>query len=240
MKTTQILLTNISKASVANVTLLLICFFSTAQINHFQVVDVSISARDIPFEPKSNLKRVLAQMDLRNVQQEINLYSCVIGEAGITKVNTATLPSPNGVSKVERDRQISSFIKKAMSDFQYLGQPADHGRTEIYRTLCVIQEYFSKNASRNTCTIESDFVESGFIIDFYHSYKGNPSAILADYDKLIELFKADAPMPDFTNVEVILVNTNGDSEIALWSTRFYKKALLEAMNAKSVMVKAAH
>ena len=234
---------NLSKVSISKVGTTIfaisLCVASHAQqvVNAAYMNDISGSARTELFEPKKTFKKVINMLDLTDSKDGVNLYTSVIGEPSIVKVNVATLPETEGSSILERNRNISLFLQKGMADFDELAQPTDDQRTEIFRSLISITDHFQPGADRTLLIIESDFVESGYVAEFF-DYANTPSALIDDFNKIIAAFKADnGALPDLSGAEVILVVTRGDDELAVFSARWWKRAMLH-FGAKEVTVRA--
>ncbi|GEM_PF-6008067 len=153
------------------------------------------------------------------------------------RVNVATLPQAEG-SVLDRRRDLSSFLTKGLADFEELAQPTDDQRTEIFRSLCALESQLASGSERTLIILESDFVESGYVAEFLN-YANKPPALMDDFEKIIDAFEADnGKLPNFSGAEFILVVTQGDIELAVWSARWWKKALLH-FGAKEVVIKAA-
>ncbi|MEO9804804.1 MAG: hypothetical protein ABJF04_16230 [Reichenbachiella sp.] len=238
MKKNNFLGINAGKAS-ATLCLLVTTTFTQAQMNVAYPRDVSVSASTQAFDAKQTFKKVIGMLDLKHAKAGVSLYTTVIGTPGIPKVNVATLPKAEGSSVLEQNRNLSRFLQKGLADFEELDQPATHKRTEIFRSLVVLTDHFEPGANRTLLIIESDFISSGYVAEFF-KYSNNPSGLMDDFEKIIEEFKKDngGILPDLTGYEVVLVSSAGDNELALWSTRWWKRAMLH-FGAKEVKVKAA-
>ena len=218
----------------------LLCVASYAQqITVAYMPDISTNSRTEAFEPKETFKKIVGLLDLKDSNAGVSLYTSVIGEPSIARVNVATLPQADGGSVLDRRRNLSRFLQKGLVDFQELAQPVDDSRTEIFRTLVSITDQFQPGVDRTLLIIESDFVENGYVTSF-GKYANNPSGLMDDFDKIIAAFKGDNgdSLPDLTGAEVILVVTQNSSELSVWSVKFFKKAMLETFGAKEVKIKA--
>lgn len=207
-------------------------------INAAKIRDVSISATSTqPFEPKDTFKKVINLLDLKDSRAGVNLYTTLIGAPGVPRVNLATLPEVEGTfpSKLERNNDLGKFFKKGLHDFEYLDQEATHKQTQIYRSLVAVTSQFNPDADRTLIIIESDFVSSGPLTEFT-DYARNPSSLMDDFDQIMSRFRTDSELPDLKGAEVILL-TPGDNELALWSSRWWRKAFY-AFGASKVSIQA--
>lgn len=233
---------NISKSEIHKVSLsllqILICSsLAFAQhINYGRLNDISVSATSTEtYVPKEAFKKAIGTLDLKDSKAGVTLCTSLIGAPGIPKVNVATLPEATSSSVLERNRNLASFFKKSLENFELLDQPATHQHTEIFRSLVALTNEFSPGASQTILVIESDFISSGYVAEFF-DYKDDPPSLMDDFDKIMAAFKADSELPDLTGAEVILV-TPGDSELAIWSVRWWRKAFY-AFGASQVSIKA--
>ncbi|MEM9299151.1 MAG: hypothetical protein AAGA64_12285 [Bacteroidota bacterium] len=225
------------KVSIALLQVLICSSVAFAQhINVGKMRDISVSATSTePYNSKEAFKKVIGMLDLKDSEASVTLCTSLIGAPGIPKVNVATLPEPESSSVLERNKALASFFKKGLADFEYLDQPATHRNTEIFRSVKALTDQFKPGASRTILIIESDFVSSGYVAEFFN-YQDSPSSLMDDFDKIISAFKKDSELPDLKGAEVILI-TPGDSELAVWSVRWWSKAFY-LFGASKVSVRA--
>ena len=229
------------KAGTTLCALFIVTLIHAQKINIGLNNDISNSAVEVKFNPKEMLGKALSFVDLTDERIGINLYSSVTGEAGIPVVNKATLPEVEGLfpSTSERKQALGKFLRKGLSDFEELADTTDR-RTEIFRSIVAITDAFDEGASRNILMVRSDFVSSGMVVDFY-KYHRNPSQLMDDevFDEIMEAFKRDnsGELPNLSGFEVVLVTSAGGQELALWGTRFWRRAMFH-FGAAEVSVRA--
>lgn len=226
------------KASIVIIQMLICSSVAFAQhINVGKMRDISVSATSTEvYDAKEAFKKVIGMLDLKDSKASVTLCTSLIGAPGIPKVNIARLPKPESSSILDRNKALGAFFKKGLADFEYLDQPATHRNTEIFRSVKALTNQFTPGASRTILIIESDFISSGHVAEFF-DYQDDPSSLMNDFDKIIAAFKADSDLPDLTGAEVILV-TPGDTEIAYWSVKWWQKAFY-LFGASQVSVRAA-
>lgn len=234
---------NISKSGAykVSITLLQVLICSSVafaqHINLGKMRDISVSATSTePYDAKAAFKKVIGMLNLKDSKASVTMCTSLIGAPGIPKVNVAALPEIESSSVLERNRALAGFFKKGLADFEYLDQPATHRHTEIFRSLVALTNEFTPGASRTIILIESDFISSGHVAEFF-DYKDSPSSLMDDFDKIIAAFKADSELPDLTGADVILI-TPGDSELSIWATRWWRKAFY-LFGASKVSIRAA-
>ena len=211
------------------------------QINLGYQHDVSMSSSsssDAEFNPKQAFVNVISLVDIKDPEIGLNLYSSIIGEPGIPKINLAVLPASTGrfPSPSIRRKNLSDFIRKGLTNFQALDQVCDDKNTEIFRSLVALVDQLEPGAAQTILIVESDFISSGKIIDFM-KYKDRISDLDKDFDKIIAAFKKDSELPDLSGFEVVM-RTTGTSELALWSARWWRRAFYH-FGAKDVKMEAA-
>ena len=235
---TKIIESSVGKMSITCLFLLLLGSAYAQHINVGYLRDVSVSATSTEaFDAKQKFKKVVLMLDLKDSNAGVNLRSSLIGTPGIPKVNVAILHQSGHFASVhERNNNLHKFLKKGLADFEYLAQPATHKQTQIFRSLVALIGSFEAQSDRTILIIESDFVESGSVAEFL-KYKKNPAGLMSDFDKIITAFKADDNLPNLNGAEVILV-TPGDSELAVWSARWWEKAM-KYFGAKKVSIQAS-
>ncbi len=212
-------------------------FSYAQQVNLGFLRDVSISS-GAEFNSKQAFLNVIGMVDIKDAKVGLNLYTCVIGEPGIPRVNEAVLPKSEGrfTPPSVRRKSLSAFIRKGLVNFEALNQVCDDSRTEILRSLVALVDQFETGADRTILIVESDFISSGHVADFI-KYKNRPSDLMRDFDKIISAFRKDGELPDLSGFEVVMRIT-GDSQLALWSARWWEKALY-LFGASTVKMEAA-
>lgn len=205
-----------------------------AQINEITSVDISqslISAR--AFEGVETLKKQIVELDLQNTNKGVNLYTTTIGKNPIPAIRVATLPEhdPWFGSSSKRRSDIATFISKAKRDYEYLsGKECNEKQTNFYRTL--VYSLGKVDLSYPTTYIAfSDAIEVSSVMSMLDY---NPSELISSaYNEVVAKLEADAKLPDLSKVQIIIV-TPGNSELVLYSSRFWKK-YLSSKNAQVII-----
>ncbi|MCG8640007.1 MAG: hypothetical protein MI862_09725, partial [Desulfobacterales bacterium] len=135
-------------------------------------------------------------------------------------------------STTERNKAIGQFLAKGKADMDYLAsQPCDQLQTNLYRSIIHLVGQLDQQAIQKRIWIFSDLCESSSAFESSR-YSKNPARIMKDYDTIKAALEADAPLPDMTGIEFILV-TPGNTDLLLWMSRFWEKLL----NSKGAHVK---
>ncbi|MEQ9230551.1 MAG: hypothetical protein RIF46_07695, partial [Cyclobacteriaceae bacterium] len=138
----------------------------------------------------------------------------------------------------ERANELRQFLTIGKANMDYLASiPCDQQQTNLFRTLTALVNEMSKAEGAKTLYVFSDLVEVSSVINLESRYARNPSLVLEDYDRIIQAFEQDAPLPDLTGITVILI-TPGASDLHLWVSRFWTQ-FLTVQGAESVVTKSS-
>ena len=202
--------------------------------------DISYSSNESKsFGEKATLIDIVKLLNLQDSKDGVNLYTGTIGSDHTPEFRLASLPEMSKYfgSLDERNSNLGKFYKKALSNLQVLNQPCTASQTQIFRSLKTLQNHLAEGADRTILILQSDMVEASPIINF-HDYKSDPSRLVGDaFNEVLSAFEADGNL-ELTGYEIIILNP-GNTEVALWSGRFFKRAMEQHWGAKSVTIKAA-
>jgi len=197
-----------------------------AQIVEYAIMrDVSNSSIDAqPLNSDIIFRKVVGELGLQDAKKGVNLHILLCGASRLPEVRLATLPLQEGwlSSSSERTKHLRQFLTKAKADIKFLAEhPADQPQTNLYRALVHLSKQFSKESTEKKIIVISDGAEVSSVINANQYYQ-QPSDLITDFDKIIEQFQKDSPLPDLTGVEVVLV-TPGSTDFHLWLSRFWVK-----------------
>jgi len=204
------------------------------------IVDVSLgSGSDQTVDSKELFQAIIDRYNFADLNLARDYFSILCGQNTISEVKRYRLISSNYIStsRTKRRKQIANFLIAVKTDVNKLeDEPSNQGQTNFYRTLLTIIKEFDPNSSSKHLIVYSDLCENSSATSF-NRFINDPSSIMSHYDKIIDDFSKDAPLPDLSGFTIDLI-TPGANDFHLWVSRFWEK-FLRSRGAVTVNVRAS-
>ena len=190
--------------------------------------DVSEGSEEIQvFDPDGIFKKIIIELDLKEGNKAVSLFTSTCGESRIPEIRQAELSAQESwlSTSFERTNRLRQFLIQGKANLEYLASiPRDQQQTNLYRTLVSVTGGMRAATGSKTLIIFSDLVEVSSVFNA-EKYSRNPAAIMEDYNMIIQAFEKDSLLPDLTGFKVLLISP-GKTDMHLWMSRFWSKLIM--------------